>query len=85
MANEKLLTFPCDFPLKVVGKKSEDFRETVLEIISLHIEGTHPVTERPSKDNNFIALTVLLRVDSQEQLDNIYRALSSHELVLMVL
>lgn len=85
MANDSLITFPCDFHIKVVGKNSPEFRQVVLDLISQHLEGTFPLAERPSKDQNFLALTVTIYVENQEQLDNIYRALSAHELVLMVL
>ena len=85
MADESLLSFPCDFPLKVMGNNTDVFRTTVIGIVSNLVSQTPVTKERPSKDNNFMAFTLLIHVDSQEQLDGIYRELSSNEHVLMVL
>jgi putative lipoic acid-binding regulatory protein len=40
---------------------------------------------RPSTKGNYLSLTVTVRATSREQLDNLYRALSSHPMVKMVL
>lgn len=85
--SDSLLEFPCEFPLKVMGRKQAGFRELVLSLVETHAGPLEDrrVSERESRDSNFIALTLLLRVESQAQLDDIYRALSAHEQVLMVL
>ena len=87
MSDESLLEFPCDFPVKVMGRQADDFVPLVLELIAAH---TGPVadermSQRLSRDGNFLAVTVLLRAESKAQLDAIYTALSAHERVLMVL
>ncbi len=87
MSDETLLEFPCDFPLKVMGRKADDFAALVVELVESHA-GPIPATrvrERLSRDGNFVALTVLVRADSKSQLDAIYTELSAHERVLMVL
>jgi uncharacterized protein len=85
--SESLLEFPCDFPLKVMGRKSPGFRATVLALVETH---TGPLAEdrvrlRESRDGNFVALTLTVRTESQAQLDAIYGELSAHDQVLMVL
>jgi putative lipoic acid-binding regulatory protein len=40
---------------------------------------------RPSAKGNYLSLTVTIRATSREQLDNLYRALSSHPMVKVVL
>lgn len=85
MPNDSLLEFPCLFPLKIMGRNTPEFKQTVIDLIAIHIEGEYPIVERPSKDANFVALTIELQVISQEQLDAIYRSLTSHESILMVL
>lgn len=85
--SETLLEFPCDFPLKVMGRKATGFRELVVALVEPH---TGPLDDdmvrmRESRDGNFVALTLTLRPQSQAQLDAVYGALSAHEKVLMVL
>jgi putative lipoic acid-binding regulatory protein len=69
---ESALQFPCDFPLKVMGRASPGFDELVVAIVLRHVG---EVREG--------AITV--QAQSQDQLDNLYRELSGHERVLMVL
>ncbi|ASK26436.1 HP0495 family protein [Neisseria chenwenguii] len=82
-----LLEFPCTFPLKVMGAVHPEFEAAVLETVRLHAPDTQPhhITTRPSSKGNYVGATVQVYVGSQEQLDNIYRALTSHELVKVVL
>lgn len=85
--SESLLEFPCEFPLKVMGRKQSGFRELVVSLVETHagpLEHAR-VSERESRDGNFVALTLVLRAESQAQLDDVYRALSAHERVLVVL
>lgn len=85
--SEGLLEFPCDFPLKVMGRNQAGFRELVVTLVEGHT-GTiadERVSQRASRDGNFLALTLVLRTESQDQLDAIYEALSAHDQVLMVL
>jgi putative lipoic acid-binding regulatory protein len=87
MSEQSLLTFPCDFPLKVLGRRSDDFRSIVLGIVQKH---TGPIDaknieERPSKDGNYLSLTLTFPAQSREQLDALYRELTSCESVKVVL
>jgi putative lipoic acid-binding regulatory protein len=87
MSDETLLEFPCDFPIKIMGRSSDDFVARVLALVESH---AGPVAEgrfsqRPSRDGNFLALTVVIEAQSKAQLDALYAELSAHELVLMVL
>jgi len=84
---DTLFEFPCDFPLKVMGRRTDDFRSLVLGIVQKHageIDATR-IEERPSKDGNYLSLTCTLRAQSKEQLDALYRELTSCEKVLIVL
>jgi putative lipoic acid-binding regulatory protein len=87
MSDETLLEFPCDFPVKVMGREADDFQAMVLELLAPHT-GPIPaekVSRRLSRDGNFLALTIVLRAESKDQLDAVYEALSAHERVLMAL
>jgi putative lipoic acid-binding regulatory protein len=82
------LTFPCDFPIKIFGAATAHFEKTILEIIQQQIaEGMEEdaVSRRPSKDGKYLALTVIVHVESQQQLDKIYHALTACPDVLMAL
>jgi len=84
---DTLFNFPCDFPLKVMGRRTDDFRSLVLGIVQKHV-GTVAVAnieERPSKDGNYLSLTCTFSAQSREQLDALYRELTSCERVLIVL
>lgn len=84
---DTLFEFPCDFPLKVMGRHSDDFRSLVLGIVRKHAGEIAPanIEERPSKDGNYLSLTCTLQAQSREQLDALYRELTSCEKVLIVL
>jgi uncharacterized protein len=85
--SESLLEFPCDFPLKVMGRNEAGFRELVVTLVETHAGAlaSGRVSERESRDGNFLALTLMVRAESQAQLDTIYETLSAHDRILMVL
>lgn len=85
--SDTLFQFPCDFPLKVMGRRTDDFRSLVLGIVQKHTGAieTANIEERPSKDGNYLSLTCTFRAQSREQLDALYRELTSCEKVLIVL
>jgi putative lipoic acid-binding regulatory protein len=87
MADASLFKFPCDFPLKVMGRRSDDFRSIVLGIVQKHAGDIAPerIEERPSRDGNYLSLTCTFAAHSREQLDALYRELTSCERVLVVL
>lgn len=84
---DTLFKFPCDFPLKVMGRRSDDFRSIVLGIVQKHAGPVAPanIEERPSKDGNYLSLTCTFTAQSREQLDALYVELTSCEKVLIVL
>lgn len=84
---ESLLTFPCVFPLKVMGRREDGFAQTVSEIVQRHAGDFNPGTleMRSSTNGRYLSLTVTINARSREQLDRLYRELSTHPMVLMVL
>lgn len=81
------LDFPCDFPLKVVGKTNPQFEFTVVELLKGHLELPHniEVKHNPSKKNTYVSLTLTFKADNRQQLDNIYQCLYDCPHVLMTL
>lgn len=85
--NESLFEFPCDFPIKVMGKAHPDFTETIVSVVR-QFDASFDATRveiRPSSGGNYTGLTVTVRAHSREQLDEIYRALTGHPMVKVVL
>jgi len=82
-----LLEFPCDFPIKVMGARVDAFAQAVVEVVLRHAPDFDPasVEMRPSSKGSYLALTCTIRAVSQPQLDALYRELSSHPLVKVVL
>ncbi len=85
--SDTLFQFPCDFPLKVMGRRTDDFRSLVVGIVQKHVGAVDPanIEERPSKDGNYLSLTCTFVAQSKDQLDALYRELTSCERVLVVL
>jgi len=87
MAEDTLLEFPCDFRLKIMGKAEDALAQVVLEIVTRHdpqFDGAR-MEMRASSGGNYISLTCTVLATSKPQLDNLYRELSSHPLVKVVL
>lgn len=86
-ATPPLLTFPTDFPLKIMGNASEDFAQTITEVVRHHAPDFDAalIEIRPSTKGNYLALTCTVRATSQTQLDALYQALSTHPMVKVVL
>jgi putative lipoic acid-binding regulatory protein len=84
---ESLLQFPCDFPIKVMGKNVEGFAQAIADVVVMHAPDFDSATVemRPSKENRYLSLTVTIRATSKAQLDALYRALTAHPMVSMVL
>jgi putative lipoic acid-binding regulatory protein len=84
---ETLIEYPCDFNIKAMGETSAEFDATVVSIIREHVEDIREgaVTTKQSSGGKFTSVTVNVYVTSQLQVDTIYRALSSHDLVKYIL
>lgn len=84
---DTLLEFPCDFPLKIMGARHDDYAQTVLEIVLRHFPDYDARTMeiRPSAKGNYLSLTCTVRATSKPQLDAIYQELTAHPLVKVVL
>jgi putative lipoic acid-binding regulatory protein len=84
--SETLLEFPCQFPIKAIGR-GNDLEERLFELINPHAPDLDKttMTSRPSGKGNFIAVTVIITATSQDQIDAIYHELTRCEQVIMAL
>jgi hypothetical protein len=85
--NESLLTFPCDFTIKVFGKATDEFEAAALGIVHKHAPNLsgRAIQSNISENGKYKALTITIYVESREQLDSIYQELSSSPQVIMAL
>ena len=85
--HDSALAFPCDFPIKVMGRKERGFAQAVTDIVLKHAQDFNPATVemRPSRQGKYLSVTCVVRATSREQLDALYRELCDHPSVVMVL
>jgi putative lipoic acid-binding regulatory protein len=86
-APPSLLEFPCAFPIKVMGRTRDGFAQEIVSVVQKHAPDFDPVTVemRASSAGKYLSLTCTINATSREQLDELYRELSSHPMVAMVL
>lgn len=84
---ESLIEYPSQFPIKVMGNNADGFVHAVTEIAERFDPGFDATTVelRNSKAGNYLGVTITVTATSREQLDDLYRALSSHPMVKVVL
>jgi putative lipoic acid-binding regulatory protein len=84
---QSLIEYPCDFPIKVMGANVEGFAAAIAHVALQFDPGFDALTieQRPSKGGNYLGLTVTIRATSRPQLDELYRTLTTHPMVKMVL
>lgn len=82
-----LIEFPSDFPIKIMGTRSDGFAQTVLDIVLRHAPDFDAATMemRVSKAGTYLSLTCTVRATSQQQLDALYMELTGHPDVKVVL
>lgn len=87
MDKPALIDFPCDFPLKIMGARADDFAQAIASVVRKHAPefDVATMTMRPSRAGNYLALTCTVRATSQAQLDALYLELSAHSMVKVVL
>ncbi len=85
--DESALKFPCQFPIKAMGRAEHDIKTITLEILRRHApdQDDFQVRIQDSSNGNFVSVTVTVVATSREQLDAIYQDLSSHSAILMSL
>ena len=84
---KSLIEYPSKFPIKVMGANVDGFVEAVTVVAQQFDPGFDAATVevRPSKGNNYLGVTITLTATSREQLDELYRTLTTHPMVKVVL
>ena len=84
---ETLLEFPCAFPIKIMGRTEDGFANAMLEVVLRHAPDfdAASMTMKASSSNKYLSLTCTINATSKQQLDDLYREITAHPLVLMAL
>ena len=85
--SDSLIQFPAPFTIKAMGRYEEGFELLVFEILQKHVPGLvrGAMRRKRSRGGTYMAVSITFQAESMEQLDEIYRELSRHGKVLMVL
>jgi uncharacterized protein len=85
--NPTLIEFPSDFPVKIMGTRSDTFAQSVLDVVLRHAPDFDAATTemRVSKGGKYLSLTCTVRATSKVQLDALYMELTQHPDVKVVL
>ena len=82
-----LIEYPSAFPIKIMGAKAEGFVDAIVAVARQFDPAFNPATIelRPSREGNYLGITITITATSREQLDELYSILSSHPMVKVVL
>ena len=84
---ESLIEYPSLFPIKVMGQKVDGLVHAITEIAKAFDPAfdASTIELRESKAGNYLGVTITVTATSREQLDELYRTLSTHPMVKVVL
>ena len=87
MSEPPLLEFPTDYPIKVIGRPSDEFRARVHAIVLRHAPLTGPerVSERMSENGNFLSISYLIQAESRQQVEALATDLKACDGVLTLI
>jgi uncharacterized protein len=82
-----LIDYPSAFPIKVMGAHVDGFEAAMVRVARQFDAAfdASTIERRPSKASNYMGLTLTVTATSREQLDELYRTLSTHPMVKVVL
>ena len=84
---QSLITYPSAFPIKVMGAQVPGYLEAMVAVARQFDPGFDPasIEQRPSSGGKYLGLTLTVNATSREMLDALYRTLSTHPMVKVVL
>ncbi len=87
MSEKDLLEFPTDYPIKIVGRPSDEFRARVHAVMLRHAPTLDPdrVTERPSENGKYLSISYVISAESREQIIALITELKAVEGVMMLI
>jgi len=87
MKQVSLISYPLDFPIKIMGRSEPGFVQTIIDIVRKHAPDLDEsaIELRTSKKNSYLSVTCTIVATSREQLDALYQELGNHPAVAMIL
>ncbi len=81
------ITFPCDYPIKVVGDVTAEFHGQVCDVVAKHDPSmtTDKISQKTSRKGNFVSISFMLVAESKQQLEDLFADLKKIESVRLVL
>lgn len=81
------IEFPCEYPIKVLGRNVEELRQTVIAVFEEHAPGfdRETISLRDSRKGTFVSITITITATGPQQLEALHRDLLDTGLVQMVL
>ena len=81
------LKFPCEFPISIMGMNVPEYKDTIFEILKKHVPEVEEKNIKTSYSANkkYCSLKTKFIAQSREQMDELYKELTAHELVKWVL
>ena len=85
--DDSLIEYPCDFPIKAMGKSTDDIEGIFVEIVRRHFpEQEHfDIKQKHSSGDKYLSVTITVHAQNRQQLDATYLELSAHNKILMSL
>lgn len=85
--NSTLMEFPCHFPIKIIGKKTGNFKTDIISLVLKHFPETSAakISCKASQQGNYLAITAIVYTHDQFSLDALYQSLTKHPDIKMVL
>lgn len=86
MAEDPTLSFPCELPIKVLGRNDGVFREAAWRIIHSYYGDLNEdrYSEQQSRNYSYLSLTFIVRAQSRDEADALFRDLTSNDDIMMV-
>lgn len=87
MVEGPLLSFPTDYPIKVIGRPSDEFRARVHAVVLRHVRSVEAerVSERLSGNGNFLSISYTIHAESREQVEALAADLRACDGVMMLI
>lgn len=81
------IEFPCEYPIKVLGRSGDDFESIIFDVVESHAPGfdRETITMNVSRKGTFSSITITITATGVDQLDALHKELLATGIVKMVI